>query len=123
MNPNYNFKKHERLCNKITIGKLFESKNTVKSGFVMVKWINLNDNIDTPCTQVLFSVSKRRIKLAVNRNRIKRQMREIYRLNKQMPLLQDNKLALAIVYLENKQLPYYKIEEHVLICLNKIVIL
>lgn len=55
---------------------------------------------------LLVSVSKRRFKRAVKRNRVKRQIREAYRLNKQ-PLLEalaekDLRLALAFIYLSDE---------------------
>lgn len=58
---------------------------------------------------ILISVSKRRFKRAVKRNRVKRQIREAYRLNKQ-PLLQvlesrNHSLAIAFIYLSDRLMP------------------
>lgn len=58
-------------------------------------------------TQVAFSVPKRRFKKAVDRNRIKRQMREAYRLNK--TILNEN-YAIVFVYLPHDKLDYKTIE-------------
>ena len=56
---------------------------------------------EVPAT-ILISVSKRRFKRAVKRNRVKRQIREVYRKNKQ-PLLdglqsRGQRLAIAFIY-------------------------
>ncbi len=52
--------------------------------------------------QVLISVSKRHFKRAVKRNRVKRQIREAYRLNKQIllePLAGKEGTALALAFI------------------------
>lgn len=58
-----------------------------------------------------FAVSKRNFKKAVSRNRLKRKMREGYRLNKQelYAQLPDKKLILAFVYIAKEDLPYQQI--------------
>ena len=60
---------------------------------------------EVPAT-ILISVSKRRFKRAVKRNRVKRQIREVYRKNKQ-PLLdglqnKGQRLAIAFIYLSDE---------------------
>ena len=65
---------------------------------------------------ILISVSKRRFKRAVKRNRVKRQIREAYRVNKHELLnaLAEKKCRLAIAFI-------YLIEERVKIALARIV--
>ncbi len=79
------FKKQERLNSKRLIEKLFKEGNAfLVYPFRVVYMINNDENFDhikVP-VQVLVSVSKKKFKSAVKRNRIKRLMRESYRTNK-----------------------------------------
>jgi len=75
--------------------------------------------------QVMFTVSKKRFKKAVDRNRIKRMMREVYRLNRH-PLtdaLQNaNKtMALSVIY-TGQQLPdFVSLKKDFNLCVQKIM--
>ena len=73
--------------------------------------------------QVGFTVSKSKFKLAVDRNRIKRLMRNAYRTNKTSflnKLQEDNKtLALMFIYSRNTILEYDDIEEAMIKVLKK----
>ncbi len=78
----YTFPKEEHLCSKRLIALLFSkgsSFNLYPLRFVLLT----PQDVQPPAqTQVLISVSKRYFKRAVDRNRLKRQIREAYRLNK-----------------------------------------
>ena len=81
----YSFPKEERLHSKKLIAELFSkgsSFNLYPLRFVLIKSAAASP---TP-PQVLVSVSKRYFKKAVDRNRIKRQLREVYRQHKQVLL-------------------------------------
>ena len=117
------FGKDEKLKSKKIIDQLFkEGKSVSTNGFTLVYLVK-------PLTtfypaQASFSVPKRNFKHAVNRNRIKRLMREAYRLNK--PLLYEKlverkeQMAIMFVY-KGKELPELEIvTKAVLHCLNKI---
>ena len=61
---------------------------------------------DTPQAQMLVSVPKRRLKHAVTRNRVKRQVREAYRTQKQLLLARmkerpDETIAVAFVWIDD----------------------
>jgi ribonuclease P protein component len=75
------FRKDERLCSKKIIDKLFVQG---KSVFVFpVKMVYLETKLPSGYpVQAGFTVSKKSFKRAVQRNLIKRRMREAYRLNK-----------------------------------------
>ena len=74
---------------------------------------------------ILISVSKRRFKRAVKRNRIKRQIREAYRLNKQIllaPLTENNsRWAIAFIYLADELMNSALVEEKIKAALTRIV--
>ena len=85
---NQRFPKTERLSSKRLIDQLFDRKNEqVQSMFVYpfrVVWILGEKKEENEFPQILISVSKRPFKRAVDRNLLKRRIREAYRLNKEL---------------------------------------
>ena len=73
---------------------------------------------------ILVSVSKRRFKRAVKRNRWKRQIREAYRRNKELLIgeLQRRvqRLAIAFIYLSDELIATAELEEKMKIALARI---
>jgi len=97
------FKKEERLCNKRLINALYESG----SSFILYPYKVVFHPVDelTVPAQVLISVPKRRFKRAVDRNLLKRRIREAFRLQKNSllyPFLEDHPILLSIQYIGNK---------------------
>ena len=78
---------------------------------------------EVPAT-ILISVSKRRFKRAVKRNRVKRQIREAYRKNKgglwQALEEKEQGVAVAFIYLSNELFSSAEIENKVKILLARI---
>jgi len=119
----YTFKKEERLCNKKLIDGLFHSGSSFLCYPFKVSWL-LNPEQQV-CTQVLFSVSKRRFKHAVDRNLIKRRMREAYRLNKQQQLYDvltsaDKRIVLSLGYIGKEVVAYELVEKKMLKLLSQL---
>ena len=109
----YTFKKEERLCNKRLIDELFHKGSSFLCYPLRVSWVPLPVQ---NTTQVLFGVSKKRYKHAVDRNVIKRRMREAYRLSKQACLynhltLTGTSIALSIGYIGKEITDYSFIEK------------
>jgi ribonuclease P protein component len=77
----YTFKKEERLCSKKLIEELFHNGSSFLLYPFRIVWLKHDLPADVP-VQVLINVPKRRFKKAVDRNLIKRRIRESYRLNK-----------------------------------------
>jgi ribonuclease P protein component len=114
----YTFKKEERLCNKKLIDGLFHNGSSFLCYPYKVSWM-LTDGEQQFPVQIVFSVAKKRYKRAVDRNLVKRRMREAYRLNKQAQLYDvlngaGKKLVLSISYIGKEISPYEFFEKKML---------
>ena len=78
------FSKNERLCSTKVINSLFDRKNSANEGVFAYPIRVVCKPSEETNTQVLFSVPKRQFKHAVDRNLIRRRMKEAYRLNKEL---------------------------------------
>ncbi|MBO2012079.1 ribonuclease P protein component [Hymenobacter negativus] len=93
----YTFPKEEHLCRKKLIEELF-SKQSSSFGVYPLRMVWIKAAAPTTALpQVLISVSKRTFKRAVDRNRLKRLIREAYRLNKYRLLEQPNGHQVALL--------------------------
>ncbi|QOD59687.1 ribonuclease P protein component [Polaribacter haliotis] len=79
----YTLGKNERLKSRKLIEKLYEQGNSVKAFPLRMMYVQTEHTSDFP-VQMGVSVAKRNFKRAVDRNRIKRLMRESYRLQKEI---------------------------------------
>mgnify|MGYP000707244516 FL=1 len=75
------FSKEEKLKSRKQIALLFEKGDSIKQFPIRIKYLKLSDLGIPP--KIAFSVPKRNFKLAVDRIRIKRLLRESYRKNKE----------------------------------------
>lgn len=101
------FPKKEKLKNKKRIEQLFVAGKSVSSYPLKLIYLKTDRTPDVPF-QTAVTVPKRNFKSAVKRNRIKRLMRESYRLNKDLIFNNsEGSFAFLFVYL-GKETPSYQ---------------
>ncbi len=114
----FQFKSAERLKSKEAFEKLFREGKSLKHYPVRLVYTEWSSDSPTGF-QVGFSVPKRRFKNAVDRNRLKRQMREAYRLAQPNILTKPKQpWALLFIYLPAEKLDYNTIESAIQKCLK-----
>ena len=115
---NFRFQKKEKLKSRKTIEFLFE-KGKSKSVFPLKMFYSPNLNSEN--TQATFAVPKRNFKRAVDRNRIKRQLRGSYRLQKHLLNTDDfQPVAILFLYLGKEEVPSKVIESAMISLLKKL---
>ncbi|MBN2892378.1 MAG: ribonuclease P protein component [Bacteroidales bacterium] len=94
-NKKYTFKKNERLNSRKIITQLIAKGKVVKAFPFYVRYL-IVDESDSDA-KILISVAKRRFKRAVDRNKIKRLIREAYRIKKESlyEFLAENNLKIV----------------------------
>ena len=109
----YTFRKEEKLCSQKIIGEIFLSGNSFLCYPMKVVWKD-EPLLSTYPAQVVFSVPKRLFKRAHDRNLLKRQLREVYRIKKsvlyQSLEVNNRKIAIMIVYIAKEKLEYSLID-------------
>jgi len=125
LKQHFTFKKEERLCSKKIFEELATGKNSFFSHPVKLIWLN---RATLPCdvpVQAAFTVPKRLFKKAVDRNRIKRIMREAYRLNKndlyEYCNLNNKKFALLFVYVAKDSPNFNLMQEKLILLLQRVM--
>jgi ribonuclease P protein component len=120
----YTFTKEERLCNKKLIDALFHNGSSFLCYPFKASWLLTEEPQKFPA-QILFAVSKKRFKRAVDRNLIKRRMREAYRQHKQLQLYDaltkaEKKIVLSVGYIGKEISPYNFTEKKMLKLLTQL---
>ena len=104
------FSKNERLCSKILIDRLIETGKSFNHSPYRITWLPIAES--SAPIKVVISIPKRSFKKAVDRNRLKRQTREIYRKQKQKvyDVLEDKKILVMIVYTAKTKIEFKELE-------------
>ena len=120
----FQFPKKQKLCSEKSIDRLFASGKSASEEPFRFVW-KLEKNNDNIFVKSLVIVSKKRLKLAKDRNIIKRRIKEIYRINKkQLEFCLDRKnkqLNLAIIYQRHDILEYKFLEEKIIVLLERLI--
>ena len=112
----YTFSKKERLTHKKSIQELFTEGTAVFMYPFLVKY----KTNTLPNNQVLISASKRNFKRAVDRNLLKRRVREAYRLHKHLLYSNQDFLDIALLYNSKEILDFDFIEKKLILVLNRL---
>ena len=98
--------KQERLKSRKLIGRLYAEGNSVKAFPLRMMYLQTLHTSNFPA-QVGVSVAKRNFKKAPDRNRLKRLMRETYRLQKGIVYDNlENPYVFMISYIGREEMPY-----------------
>lgn len=118
------FPKKEKLCNRFDIENLFAKGDRFLVYPFSIRF-NIRFNSVSPKVQVLLLSPKRYQKLAVNRNRAKRLIRECYRLNKagiiEFSKRENCDIFIAISLVSKESPVYAVVDESLKKILNTIV--
>lgn len=104
------FSKNERLCSKILIDRLIETGKSFNHSPYRITWLPIAES--SAPIKVVISIPKRSFKKAVDRNRLKRQTREIYRKQKQKvyDALGEKNILMMIVYTAKTKIEFKELE-------------
>ncbi|WP_196895364.1 ribonuclease P protein component [Aureivirga marina] len=117
----FTFRKEEKLKSKKLIEKLFLEGNHVKSFPLRMIYVKV-EHESAQLFQVGVSVSKRNFKKAVDRNRIKRLMREAYRLNKHILEKEiSEKYVCMFIYTGRDEWKYAELEAKMVKVMHKFI--
>ena len=112
----FSFRKDERLAKKKSIERLFKEGTSFFIHPLKVYWLLAPIEQDVPA-QLLVIVGKRSFKRAVDRNRIRRQIREMYRLSKpgfhQFLEERHQQCMLTFIYTSNQHIETQEMERKI----------
>ena len=133
MRNNFSFPKKEKLVSRKLIDRLFVGGGSKSMSCFPLRLVFMvldhNDealehngsNTEVADAQMLVSVPKRCFKHAVDRNRVKRQVREAYRRHRELYEIPEGKyLAMAFIWLDHQHHDSAEVEEKVVGLLRRL---
>lgn len=111
-----------KLKSRKAIQTLYAAGDSLFSYPVLIKYLVPADNPEIQHVQASFTVPKRAFPHACDRNRIKRKMKESFRLHfrQHAPQLLSEGLYVMFIYTQKEELSYQKIESGIINLLKKL---
>ncbi len=124
MKSNNKYSKNEKLKSKKAIDLLFSKGKSINAFPIRAIYVSKTE-FDGISINMGVTVSKKNIKLAVNRNLIKRRVREAYRLNnhefKKHLINTHSELNLMFIYTSKQISSYKEIEDKIKVLLTRLI--
>lgn len=118
------FRKQERIVSDLLIETLFEKgdSQSLAAYPLRVVYLQTERQPGHAPIQILISVPKKRFKHAVDRNRVKRQIREAYRRHKQLVINgieEGREMLIAFIWISDRHCPSAEVEKRVVSLLKR----
>ncbi|HEY5507899.1 MAG TPA: ribonuclease P protein component [Paludibacter sp.] len=124
MNKPNSFPKAEHLCGEKRIARLYTQGEAFMAYPFRVVF-RIEQRKELAPASIMVSVPKKRFKRAVKRNRLKRLLREAYRLNKHalIELLEEKRFQVHVAfnYVSDEELDFATVEKKMKIALQKLI--
>ena len=119
----FEFPKKQRLCNETIIKEMFSDGKSFATSTIRLVWFK-DSKEDKIAIKSIIVVPKKKIKLAVKRNIVRRRMKEAYRMNKNILenilKINDLHLSIAIIYQKEKIVPYKTVSQEIKLILERL---
>lgn len=119
----FTFSKEERLSSKKVIDRLFAEGKSMHVTPFRIIWLEDTFESNQP-SRVMIGIPRKKIRIAVKRNLLKRRIREAYRLNKKPFvdfLTQHGRCcSVAFIYTSDNVTEYKELEEKIILVLKRL---